>query len=327
MSYNLGMLPSDMATLDEIADYLEVKCLLSAEESFSIVEAAEDNGFVEDEDMVKSPEVDAYGNYADALLQIDERNRAITNNRYPFIGEQDSISISEDCSEYFKTIYTFLLFATRWKMGADRIVQGKDGTLLFERLCNSVLINYFGHHTQGMVFGTGTESDDNGFEAKVKGMLDRFAEKGYLFRRPDKDRNRQKDGKVDLIAFIPFNDSRKGHFVAFGQCKTGTHWRDKLGQLNPKAFCNLYLQPPLAFTPVCIYMVSEACNDDWEQLARNSQGVLFDRTRIMQFIPDSIDANLYNDIATWVNGVKRLLLEKLEYAITVPKLKETPNIM
>ena len=297
-----------MATQDEIADYLEGKCLLSADKSFSIVEAAEDNGFVEDEDAVESPEVDAYSSYADALLQIDERSRAITNNRYPFIGEQNSISLSDDCSEYFKTIYTFLLFATRWKMGADRIIQGKDGALIFERLCNSVLINYFGHHAQGMVFGTGAESDDDGFEAKVKGMLDRFAEKGYLFRRPDRDRNRQKDGKVDLVAFIPFNDSRKGHFVAFGQCKTGTHWREKLGQLNSRTFCDLYIQPSLAFIPVCIYMVSEACNDDWEQLARNSQGVLFDRTRIMQFIPDSIDENLYNDIAVWVNGVKELIL-------------------
>lgn len=43
-----------MATQDEIADYLEVKCLLSADESFSIVEAAEDNGFVEDEDAAES---------------------------------------------------------------------------------------------------------------------------------------------------------------------------------------------------------------------------------------------------------------------------------
>lgn len=307
MPYKLGELPSDMATQDEIADYLEVKCLLSADESFSIVEAAEDNSFVEDEDAAESIEVDAYSSYADALLQIDERSRAITNNRYPFIGEQNAISLSDDCSEYFRTIYTFLLFTTRWKMGADRIVQGKDGALLFERLCNNVLINYFGHHAKGMVFGTGAESDDNGFETKVKGMLDRFVEKGYLFRRPDGDRNRQKDGKVDLVAFIPFNDSRKGHFVALGQCKTGTHWREKLGQLNPRTFCDLYIQPSLAFTPVCIYMVSEACNDDWEQLARNSQGVLFDRTRIMQFIPDSIDENLYRDIADWVNGVKELL--------------------
>lgn len=312
MSYSLGQLPSGKATQDEIADYLEVKCILSDDDNFSIVEAAEDDGFVEDEDTVESLGIDPYSTYADALLQIDERCKSITNNRYPFIGEQNSISISYDCSEYFKTIYTFLLFATRWKMGKDRIVQGKDGTLLFERLCNYVLSNYFGHYAQGIVFGTGAETEDVGFEAKVMGMLDKFTEKGYIFRRPDGDCKRQKDGKVDLVAFIPFNDSRKGHFIAFGQCKTGTHWRDTLGQLNPRSFSDLYIQPPLAFSPVCIYMVSEACNDDWEQLARNSQGVLFDRTRLMQFVPDSIDEHLYDDITIWVNGIKQLF-QHLQY--------------
>lgn len=309
MPYKIGQLPSEMATQDEIADYLEVKCLLSADNSFSIVEAAEDNGFVEDEDTVETLEIDAYISYADALLQIDERNRIITNSRYPFVGEQNSISLSDGCSEYFKTIYTFLLFATRWKMGAERIIQEKDGTLLFERLCNSVLVNYFGQHAKGMVFGTGEQSNEKGFEEKIKRMLDRFAEKGYLFRRPDGDRNHQKDGKVDLLAFIPFNDSRKGHFIAFGQCKTGTSWREKLGQLNPRNFSDLFIQPPLVFPPVCIYMVSEACDDDWEQLARSSNGVLFDRMRIMQFVPDSIDDDLYNDIAIWIQGVKNLILK------------------
>lgn len=308
MPYKIGQLPSEMATQDEIADYLEVKCLLSADNSFSIVEAAEDNGFVENEDTVEALGIDAYISYADALLQIDERYRIITNNRYPFVGEQNSISLSDDCSEYFKTIYTFLLFATRWKMGAERIIHKKDGTFLFERLCNSVLINFFGQHSKGMVFGTGEESDEKGFEAKIKRMLDSFAEKGYMSRRPDGDRNHQKDGKVDLVTFIPFNDSRKGHFIAFGQCKTGTTWREKLGQLNPRTFSDLYIQPPLAFPPMCIYMVSEACNDDWERLAKDSQGVLFDRMRIMQFVPDSnsIDENLYNDITIWVNGVKEI---------------------
>lgn len=310
MPYKLGQMPSDMAAQDEMADYLEVKCILSTDGGFSIVEAAEDNGFVEDEDPAMSPEIDEYGVYAEALSQIDERNRTLTARRYPFIGERNSISISEECSDYFRTIYTFLLFATRWKMGADRIVQGKDGTALFERLCNRVLINYFGSHAKGMIFGTGAESGDKGFESKVRAMLDRFTEKGYQFRRPDGDRNNQKDGNVDLVAFVPFNDNRKGHFVAFGQCKTGTHWRDKLGQLNPKTFCDLYLQPTLAFTPICVYMVSEACYDDWEQLSRKAQGILFDRTRIMQFVPDVdvMDENLYKDIAVWVNGVKQSLL-------------------
>ena len=303
MPYKLGSLPSEQATQAEIADYLEVQCLLSGDGFYSIVEAVEDSGLVEDEDSVDSSEVDVYNGYADALLQIDIRNQ-YNGDRYPFEGGKKNIALKEGVSEYYKTIYTFLLLATRWKMDADRIVGNIDGTLLFERLCKEVLLNYFGPKSKGLVFGTGSE-DKGGFKLKVENMLHSFSEKGYFFRSPDGDRHHQKDGKIDLVAFIPFNDSRKGHFIAFGQCKTATTWRDKLGQLNPNNFCRLYIQPPLSFIPICIYMVCEACEDEWEELSVKSSGILFDRTRIMANLPDKMDPAIYNDIVTWVTGIKQ----------------------
>jgi len=56
-------------------------------------------------------------------------------------------------------------------------------------------------------------------------------------------------------------------------------------------------------------MVSEACDKDWEVLAAKASGILFDRTRVMQFLPDKIEANLFNDIAIWTNGVVELMRE------------------
>ena len=306
MPYKIGNLPSPKATQAEIADFLEVSCLLSEEGSFSIVKAALDNGIVEDEDAVDTPEIDEYDGYSDALSQIDERQNLI-GDKYPFKGERLSLCDNVDCPKFYRTVYTFLLLATRWDMSSKRIVNGKDGALLFERLCNEILINYFGHSSKSMVFGTGAENGVKGFKEKVNEMLNEFSEKGYQFKMPEDVRNNQKDAGVDLVAFIPFKDSRKGHFVAFGQCKTGTCWRDKIGQMCPPAFCSLYLSPPLRFTPICIYMVSEACDKDWEVLAAKASGILFDRTRVMQFLPDKIEANLFNDIAIWTNGVVELM--------------------
>ena len=52
MPYKIGNLPSPKATQAEIADFLEVSCLLSEEGSFSIVKAALDNGIVEDKTLL-----------------------------------------------------------------------------------------------------------------------------------------------------------------------------------------------------------------------------------------------------------------------------------
>lgn len=313
MPYKIGDLPAPSASQAEIADYLEVKCLLSDDGDFSIVEAARDD-LVDDEDQGSSIAEDAYSVYADALNQIDSRRKLSTRGRYPFAAERKTILIDKDCSGYYRTLYSFLLFATRWNMGgATRIIADKDGTLLFERLCREVLARYFGPCAESIVFGTGAEvgsSGSNGFESKVKNLLDRFSEKGYRFGYPDGVRHQQKDNGIDLVAFIPFiGDDRKGHFTIFGQCKTGTSWRDKLGQMNPKTFCELFLSPPLRFTPISIYMVSEACDENWEILTSKASGVLFDRTRIVQFLPEKICPDLYNDIKEWVEGVKRKSLQ------------------
>ena len=306
MSYKIGALLTSGATLAEIADYIEVQCLLSEEGCFSIVEAAEDSGFVEDEDEIDSIDTDDYNNFADALYQIDLRSQYSTLGKYPFVAETKIVSMNESCSEYDQTLYSFLLFATRLKMGRDRIVNEKDGTLLFERLCRGVLTQFFGSHAESIVFGTGAEDELKSFEEKVKGLLKRINEKGYQFQYPEGLHHQQKDYGIDLIAFIPFNDSRKGHFMAFGQCKTGTSWRDKLGQMNPKSFCDVFLIPPLRFTPISIYMVSEACDENLDILASRSSSLLFDRTRIVEFLPDKINKDLYDDIQLWVKGVKEM---------------------
>ena len=88
MSYKIGAQLSPEAKLAEIADYIEVQCLLSEEGCFSIVEAAEDSGFVEDEDEIDSIDADDYNNFAEALGQIDLRSEYSTLGKYPFVAEK-----------------------------------------------------------------------------------------------------------------------------------------------------------------------------------------------------------------------------------------------
>ena len=99
--------------------------------------------------------------------------------------------------------------------------------------------------------------------------------------------------------FIPFADSRKGQFIAFGQCKTGTNWRSAVSQLDPKVFCDSFCYPSPGFTPIAVFMVAEAFTDNWEYLLRSTNGLLFDRTRIMQYLPYEIEKDLLAQIRKW----------------------------
>lgn len=303
MTYRLRQIPSERSTLSELADYMEVQCLISDEKIYSTTSGNSTMGVIydnydEDEYDNNDFEDDDF-NFREALSEIEERNTK-SNNNYPFISYDNVIKLKEDVNALTLDIYTFLLLATRENMNANKVANGLDGTALFEKLCAEVLHSYFGEKSEAFVFGTG--GGNQSFQAKVEDFLNRLKE-GLMFRRPDGDRGNQKDGKIDVVAFIPFADTNKGQFVAFGQCKTGTNWKGIATQLNPKSFCDSYITPAIGFTPIVVYMVSESFFEDWENTARNTGGILFDRSRIMNYLPAEISVELLNDIRSWNAGV------------------------
>jgi len=294
MSYKLGQIPSCNATQSEIADFIEYQCLKSEENVYSSVSGKSAMGISYDED---NKDEDEFSEVYEALAVIDDRY-AFSGGHYPFIADVNSVRVRDDIDSKVKDVYTFLLLATRENMSSGKNAEDIDGTGLFEKLCASVLRNYFGKSCRSFVFGTG--SDDNvSFACKVQKMLDMLGEGKLMYRMPDNDTNHHKDGTLDVVVFIPFADSRKGQFIAFGQCKTGTNWRSSVSQLNPKVFCESFCNPVPGFTPIAVFMVTEAFADNWELLLRKTNGLLFDRTRIMQYLPSEIEDSLLEQIRKW----------------------------
>lgn len=307
MSYKLGELPSPKASNSEIADYLEVQCLKNG--AFSIEDYANVLGIIgpDEDDYPDSILDEVHSSLSDVLGVIDTRD-IYSKGHYPFVADQYGISIKQDIGSYWVRMYRFLLFCTRHSMGDKRIVNGLDGAALFERLCAKVMSNYFGNHSKAFVFGTGS-TEKNGFEDKVKSLLCSISEKGYEFRWPDDDSHSEKDDKIDIVTCIPFPDDRKGSFMAFGQCKTGTSWNTLIGQLMPEAFSEDFITPPFVLTPIPFYMVSESFFENWTHTARRARGLIFDRSRIMSYIPEGLDVDderLYSEINIWCEGVKNL---------------------
>ena len=219
---------------------------------------------------------------------------SVIQRGYPFIINNDVCYLSLD-GEAAKWIYLFLLLATRMNMQTERILDGVDATKIFERICNLVVREYLGDHSKSVIFGTAQEGS---FREKFTSLLHEFHIDG-LFQEPFGWTGATKDAGVDVVAWIPFADQKDSQLIAIGQCKTGTAWQNNLRR--SQLFADFSTRQPM-IEPVDIYFLAEALGIyKWEENSRRG-GLLFDRIRIMEYLPESIDVEILTDVKKWLNA-------------------------
>ena len=109
------------------------------------------------------------------------------------------------------------------------------------------------------------------------------------------------DGKLDVVVWKGFTDQESGKLIAFGQCKTGTNYRDSVSQLQPDSFCRKWLQPPPAFTPIRMFFAAEALSRlNWYNDVSDA-GLLFDRCRIVDFC-DCVTEEVLAKVRAWTEA-------------------------
>ena len=281
-----------------IADYLEYRCLITGHSVssadlrflFSVSEDEIDNEGTESADDIS---VDCL---EEAINECYKRS-LICNGRYPF--ESSLIELdNKDVDEQFKEVYCFLLLATRFNMKTQRIQNSEDATKLFEELCAEVVKEYFGARSEKSVFGT---ASGLGFKDKVENLI-RDLHLDAEYKMPKGSTGKQKDGKLDIVVWIPFADKKDGQLVAMGQCKTGDNWEDKLTELQPDDFFNDYCTGRPYAKVVKLFFVAESFGDyKWAERS-NAGGIIVDRTRIMELLPRQFSPNLLSRIKSWNHG-------------------------
>ncbi len=300
--YKLGTTPlSKQPSKTELADFLEVKCLFSEAKMYSINSAKSAIGMSSDEELIagaESEEDRILTKLEDALSEINNRIRRCGKN-YPFFVDHNTIRMHHE-SDVIKQIYTYLLLATRANMTNDKIQSGVDGTLLFEELSEIIAKKYFGENARTLIFGT-SKSDTGAFKAKIEDLLKGLNESGS-FKDPEGSLGKQKDGKLDIVVWKPFSDERQAKLIGFGQCKTGTSWQSTITQLQPSTFMSCYTTCTLYTDPVRLFFIADSCLEGWEEYARNA-GILFDRCRLMDFLPKTVETTLFERIIRWTNDI------------------------
>ena len=219
---------------------------------------------------------------------------------YPFSISQNGQILRRafDPDNAAHTIYQYLLLATRLNMTNNRVHGDLDGTFIFENLSAEVGRNYLGQRAHGFVFGTANQQAN--FAEKVNELCRRMGE-GVEFDSEYNAVPRQQDGKLDVVAWQPFSDGQPGKLIIFGQCKTGTNYKDTLIQLQPGGFCKKWLRRQPILTPMRAFFITESLpRVGWDDAAVDA-GLLFDRSRIIDFC-ENISADVLDRVATWTRA-------------------------
>jgi hypothetical protein len=159
--------------------------------------------------------------------------------------------------------------------------------------------NHLGmERAESQVFGTSSRAS---FEDKVNALCDSLGEGGG-FKQWDIGRVYANDAKLDVVTWIPFSDGHPGKLIIFTQCKTGSTWRNRLGDLNPEAFLKTWTQHRCAsLQPIRAFCVSEAVSQSrWTEITSQA-GLFLDRCRIVDYA-QNIDAKLLGTIDKWTKA-------------------------
>ena len=278
-----------------VADFLELECVKVGAEISSLsyrsyMSVSDDE--ISNDGVESSDDKSVY--VLDAAIAECSNRLSCCPNQYPFITGASSLNLKPEAS-WYKDIYIFLLLTTRLNMRDQRVQGDIDGTQLFESLCALVTKEYYGKHCRAEVFGT---SVGGSFKEKVERLLRLLCIRGH-FKEPEGSTGHQKDGNLDIVAWIPFADRKDGQLIALGQCKTGTHWETLISELDPEDFFGLYSSQQPYSKPQKLFFVSESFgNYKWGERCA-SAGILFDRTRIMEYLPERMDEDLLNKIRNW----------------------------
>lgn len=294
-------LPSLKSSAQDWADYAEYLSIEKGE--ISLLSLIKTPLLVSDEIEVNGldDDTDAYNNKADDIAKELQYRIDICKGRYPFklINHDYSLKYFPNTQET-ALVYRFLLFATRVNMGRDRIHSEIDGALLFERLSALIALEFFGDNSEVDFLGT-SKTNAGGFREKLREITGKIREGGDIHENIG---HRPQDDNVDLVVWKGFTDKLPSQMIAFGQCKTGTSWRDKLSELNTDSFCKTWFTRQPVLTPVRLFFSAQYFPRDIWHVRANEAGLVFDRFRIMDYLPNELDQEILLNIKTWTKAVE-----------------------
>ncbi len=304
-------LPSKYASVEEFTDFIECECV--QKERIAVRDVLKPLLVLNDEVIIDGIEDESdllINKIDDVLTEIDRRIKA-SNKKYPFIVKNKGYTLEISDKNIYYWIYSYLLFSTRLDMRKNKTFFNIDGTEILEHLSSLIAKEYFGQRAESVVFGTA--GDIKIFEDRVNFVCKSTGE-GHSFLNRNNSPIKAQDDKLDIVAWKNFSDGNRSKMIGFGQCKTGTSWDDQETiELQPDDFCDKWMRDTPIHSPLKMFFSSQYLPLDLYTKAKNA-GIIFDRFRILDFLPELISKDLADIIIKWTSGAIEFSLETVKKA-------------
>ncbi len=274
------------ATADAVdhADWLETLAIHAADRNSShsdLARALHRGGTIEvlDTDPTGPPQRDGGDEKSQAACDTAwmeiERRANLCGDAYPFEVTSSHIQLVEG---WERKPYAFLLLLSQ--LGQKAGPQGLPAERLFEESAVAAARQYFGGAANGVkafhfAFPRPTRT---GFRTALADLLRQISEgqmNGDATLMDD-----QKDSHLDVVSWVPFADGNPGQLIAFGQCATGSHWRSKTSELEPKSFQKKWLVQQFVIDPIRMFFIPHSVEKDHWTNTSHDCGLLFERCRM-----------------------------------------------
>lgn len=298
MAYKIPNIPSKRSHKEEKADFWEIESIRNPDLHISQTHVLKAIGIEFDEtnnDGIDSEEDELATILEDVYSELCERTR-YSDDTYPFAFGRYSLKLN-DISSDEEYLYVYLLLCTRFNMKDDKIQAEIDGALLFEEICAVVAEKFFGKNAKGIVFGTAAPG---GFPEKVKNLIRQLGE-GDKYQDPNKSPTSKNDDSVDVVVWKDFADKKIGKLIGFGQCKTGTSWRNKIKELRPDFFCTTWFRTSPILDPIPMVFLADTMNEERDDYTSQRGYLVFNRFRILEYAKGNLTVDLNSQVKTWVD--------------------------
>ena len=230
----------------------------------------------------------------DGLIAEVERRRGACTEAYPFaVGSGLTHGVTFESKTPAVTYVFLLLISVSLSMREEKRHREVDRT--FDLVVLEALKGYLGPGSTGLRFGVPASGGrPKGFGKAVEWLAAAL----HLPRGSGTTRGHAGDGGVDVVAWLPFQDTREGFLTVLGQCTVQMNWHYKakdiaLGQWI--GWIDFGLHPA---TCLAVPFAIPASYERWDEVRRTAVVVL-ERTRLTSLVR-VLPNNLNKEVLGWV---------------------------